>query len=248
MVFQSTREPAQGRLLLLTAVLFVSYVCVAIPLPIVPVYVTGPLALNNVWAGLAVGIAFFATIVTRGYAGSLSDRRGAKVAAGLGLAFYAAGAATSLVAGLLSHVPAVALLVLLAARLVLGVGESLVGVGVITWGVGIVGLSRSARVLALIGAAIYGALAVGGPTGLALLGQFGFAGAMAVSALLPCLGLLAIWPMAGIVRRPDAERPSFRSVVGKIWWYGMMVCLQGIGFASIGWRSDRLRSKRSAKS
>ena len=234
MVFQSTREPAQGRLLLLTAVLFVSYVCVAIPLPIAPVYVTGPLALNNVWAGLAVGIAFFATIVTRGYAGSLSDRRGAKVAVGLGLAFYAAGSVTSLVAGLLSHMPAMALLVLLAARLVLGVGESLVGVGVITWGVGIVGPSRSARVLALIGAAIYGALAVGGPLGLALLGRFGFAGAMAVSALLPCLGLLAIWPMAGIVRHPDAERPPFRSVVGKIWWYGVIVCLQGIGFASIG--------------
>ena len=85
MAFQSTRDPAQGRLLLLTAVLFVSYLCVAMPLPIVPVYVTEWLGLSNVWAGLGVGIAFFATVVTRGYAGSLADRIGAKVALARGL-------------------------------------------------------------------------------------------------------------------------------------------------------------------
>jgi MFS family permease len=234
MVVRSTRDPAQHRLLLLTAVLFVSYVCVAIPLPIVPVYVTERLGLSNVWAGLGVGIAFFATVLTRGYAGSLSDRRGAKLAVGLGLAFYVAGALTGLAAGLLSPMPMMAFLVLLAGRLLLGLGESLVGVGVISWGVGIVGPNRSARVLALIGAAIYGALAVGGPIGLALLRRFGFASAMGVSALLPCLGLLAIWPMAGITAHPDAERPPFRIVVGKIWWHGTIVCLQGIGFAAIG--------------
>jgi MFS family permease len=234
MAFQSTRDPAQGRLLLLTAILFISYLCVAMPLPIVPVYVTEQLGLGNVWAGLGVGVAFFATIVTRGYAGSLSDRGGAKVALARGLAFYTAGALTSLVAGLLFHVPMTAFLVLLAGRLLLGLGESLVGVGVIAWGVGLVGPAGSSRVLALIGIAIYGAFAVGGPIGLALFDRFGFAGAMGISAVLPCLGLLAIWPMAGIAAHPDAERPSFWSVIGKIWWQGFIVCLHGIGFAAIG--------------
>jgi MFS family permease len=234
MAFQSTRDPAQGRLLLLTAVLFVSYLCVAVPLPIVPVYVTGRLGLGNVCAGLGVGIAFFATIVTRGYAGSLSDRTGAKVALARGLVFYVTGALMSLVAGLLFHVPLTAFLVLLAGRLLLGLGESLVGVGVIAWGVGLVGPARSSRVLALIGTAIYGALAVGGPIGLALLHQFGFAGAMAISAVLPCLGLLAICAMAGVAAHPGVERPSFWSVIGKIWWHGSIVGLQGIGFAAIG--------------
>jgi MFS family permease len=116
MAFQSTRDPAAHRLLLLTAILFISYLCVAMPLPIVPVYVTERLGLGNVWAGLGVGIGFFATIVTRGYAGSLSDRSGAKVALARGLAFYVAGALTSSVAGLLFHVPLIAFLVLLAGR------------------------------------------------------------------------------------------------------------------------------------
>jgi MFS family permease len=234
MSFQSTRDPAQARLLLLTAILFVSYVCVAMPLPIIPVYVTDLLGLSNVWAGLGVGIGFFATIITRGYAGGLSDRRGAKIALGRGLVFYVAGALTSMAAGLLSHAPLTAFLVLLAGRLLLGLGESLVGVGVIAWGVSLVGPARSARVLALIGSAIYGAFAVGAPIGLALLDRFGFAGAMAISAALPCFGLLAIWPIAGVAARPDAERPSFWSVIGKIWWHGSIVCLQGIGFAAIG--------------
>jgi MFS family permease len=234
MAFPSKSGSTQGRLLLLTAILFVSYLCVAMPLPIVPVYVTGRLGLGNAWAGLAVGIAFFATIITRGYAGKLSDRRGAKVALGRGLVFYAAGALIALLAGLLHGAPVTAFTVLLAGRLLLGLGESLVGVGVIAWGVGLVGPAQSARVLALIGAAIYGAFAVGGPIGLALFDRFGFAGAMAVSAVLPGLGVLAIRPLAGVAAHPDAARPSFWTVIGRIWWHGFVVCLQGIGFAAIG--------------
>lgn len=108
MVFNSSRDPAQSRLLLLTAILFVSYLCVAIPLPVIPVFVTETLGFSNVLAGLGVGIAFLSTIATRGHAGSLSDRRGAKVAVMRGFAFYGAGALTSLMAGLLPHSPWVA--------------------------------------------------------------------------------------------------------------------------------------------
>jgi MFS family permease len=151
-----------------------------------------------------------------------------------GLVFYIAGALASWLAGLLFHTPLTAFLVLLAGRLLLGLGESLVGVGVIAWGVSLAGPARSARALALIGAAIYGALAVGGPIGLVLFERFGFAGATAISALLPCLGLLAIWPMAGIAAQPGIERPSFSIVIGKIGWQGSIVGLQGIGFAAIG--------------
>jgi MFS family permease len=234
MASPSTRDSGQPRLWLLTAVLFVSYLCVAIPLPIVPIFVTGRLGLSNVWAGLAVGIAFLSTIVTRGHAGALSDRLGAKVAVARGLAFYAAGALISLIAGLPPLTPVAAYLILLVGRLLLGLGESLVGVGIIAWGIGIVGPARSGKVLALIGAAIYGALAVGGPIGLVLLDLIGFAGAMTVSALLPCLGLLAIWPICGIAPFAGAERPSFLSVISQIWQHGLIIFLQGVGFAAIG--------------
>ncbi|HBK45929.1 MAG TPA: arabinose transporter [Xanthomonadaceae bacterium] len=235
MSFASLRDPAQKRLLLLTVILFGSYLCVAIPLPVLPLQVTQVLGLGNGWAGLAVGIAFLATVVTRGYAGNLSDHRGAKPAVVRGLALYVAGGLLASVSGLPALAPATAFPVLLAGRLLLGLGESLVGVGVIAWGVGIVGPAHSGKVLALIGTAIYAALAVGGPMGLALLERLGFAGTMAVSALLPCLGLLAIARVEGIAPHPrPAVRPSLWSVAGKVWPYGTVVCLQGIGFAAIG--------------
>ncbi|MCS0495537.1 arabinose transporter [Ancylobacter sp. MQZ15Z-1] len=234
MPFQSIRDPAQARLLLLTFILFLSYLCVGMALPVVPVFVTRQLGLDNVWAGLGVGIAFLATILTRGYAGELADRRGARLAAARGLGFYVAGALTSLGAGLLTPAPWTAFAILLAGRLLLGLGESLVAVGVIAWGIGLVGPARSGRVLALIGAAIYGALALGGPVGLVLLDRFGFSGAMAASAVLPCLGLAAIARLPGVATVPAGARPSFWSVVGRIWPHGAIVCLQGIGFAAIG--------------
>ena len=234
MAFQSTPDPARGRLLLLSAILFISYLCIGISFPIVPLYVSGQLRLGNVLAGLGVGIAFLATILTRGYAGGLSDHRGAKVAVTRGLAFYVVGALTALGAGVLADMPLLSFLLLILGRLAFGLGESLVAVGIIAWGIGVVGPARSGRVLALVGAAIYGALAVGGPIGLALFSRFGFAGTMAISAVLPFLGLVAIWRVPGVAPHPGAQRPPFWTVVGKVWLHGAVVCFQGIGFAAIG--------------
>ncbi|WP_118134102.1 arabinose transporter [Oceanicella sp. SM1341] len=226
--------PAQGRLWLLTFILFVSYLCVAMSLPVVPLFVTGALGFNNALAGLAVGIVFLATILSRGRAGSLSDRRGARGAARLGLGCYIAGALVSLLAGLLPAAPAGAFAVLAAGRLLIGLGESLVGVGVVAWGIGLVGPERAGRVLALVGAALYGGFALGGPLGLWLYGALGFAGTMAVAAVLPLAGLFAMALVPGVPAVPDAARPSFWSLMGTIRTHGAIVCAQGIGFAAIG--------------
>lgn len=225
---------AEARLRLLVAILFLSYLCVAMALPVVPVFVSHDLGFSNSLAGLGVGVAFLSTILSRGRAGLVADRLGAKVSVGRGLAFYLVGALVSLVAGWPGLAPQTAFGVLLAGRLLLGVGESLCAVGVIGWGIGLVGPQRSGKVLALVGAALYGALAVGGPVGLFLLGRLGFAGVMAVGAVLPALGLLAIWRVEGVAPHPATDRPSFAAVIGQIWWHGAIVCLQGIGFAALG--------------
>ena len=234
MTSSSSKDPANGQLALLTAVLFISYLCVAVPLPVVPVFVTAQLGLSNLFAGLGVGIAFLATIASRGVVGTLTDRRGAQIAARRGLMLYAAGALVALTAGLLAATPWIAFAVLLAGRLLVGLGESLITVSVVSWGVGIVGPARSSRVLALMGAAMYGALAVGGPIGVILFDHVGFAATMAVAAVLPCIGWLMTLLLPAVAAHPDAARPSFLSIVGRIWWHGAIVGLQGIGFAAIG--------------
>lgn len=234
MASRPTSAPAEGRLYLLTFVLFLSYLAVGMALPVVPVFVTRQLGLDNVWAGLAVGLAFLSTILTRGPAGILVDRRGGKAGVRRGLVYYGAGLVASAAAGLIPNAPWTAFAVLLAGRLVIGLGESLVAVGIITWGIGVVGPARSGRVLAFVGAAIYGALAVGGPVGLVLVDRIGFAGTMAAGLVLPALGLLAIAVLPGIAPQSAAPRPSFWRVIGRIWAHGAIVCLQGIGFATIG--------------
>lgn len=234
MAFQISRDPQQARLLLLTAILFVSYLCVAIALPVVPIYVKGTLGLSNGWAGFGVGVAFFATIVSRGFAGGLADSRGAKLSVQRGLGFYIVGALVSLASGFVISAPLAAYIVLIAGRLVIGLGESLAAVGIISWGIGIVGPARSGKVLALVGAAIYGALGLGGPVGLLLLDHVGFAGTMAVSAVLPLLGMAAIATIPAVAPHPGRERPALRRVIGKIWLHGLIVCMQGMGFAAIG--------------
>ena len=58
------RAAPPARLVLLAAILLISYLCVALSLPVVPVFVTGSLGLGNALAGLAVGVAFLSTILT----------------------------------------------------------------------------------------------------------------------------------------------------------------------------------------
>ena len=221
-------------LLPLTAILFLSYLCVGLSLTSVSLQVTRHLGLANAWSGLAVGIAFVATVLTRGVAGRISDQRGPKVAATRGLAIYVAGLGIAALAGLPSFGPVAAIALLLAGRVVLGLGESLVTVGVVAWGIGLVGAQQSGRVLAWVGAALYGAVAAGGPLGVLLFYKLGFAGAMATAAALPALGLLAAARVRGVAPLAGAARPSIWRVVGRVGRHGAIVCLQGIGFAAIG--------------
>ena len=66
------------RVVWLTLALFLAYLCVAMSLPVTSLYVTIQLGFGNALAGLAVGVAFASTILTRGLAGRLADRRGGK--------------------------------------------------------------------------------------------------------------------------------------------------------------------------
>ncbi|WP_222356314.1 hypothetical protein [Rhizobium leguminosarum] len=72
--------PGYPRVVILTIALFLSYLTVAMALPAIPVHVVECLDLDNTWGGLAVGIAFLSTILTRGHAGAWTDRVGGKLA------------------------------------------------------------------------------------------------------------------------------------------------------------------------
>jgi MFS family permease len=221
------------RVLALTVALFLSYLTVAMALPAVPVHVVHGLGLGNAWGGLAVGIAFLSTILTRGWAGAWSDRIGGKLAMQRGLLLYAVAGLVCVLAGWSGLSTTGSYAALIIGRLLLGLGESVAMVGMVAWAIGLMGQGRSGQVISLVGMGIYGAFAAGGPLGLLLLDRLGFAGLMAVCTALPLVGMIAIHWIPAVA--PHAgKRESFWKIIGRIWKPGAAVGLQGVGFAGLG--------------
>jgi MFS family permease len=226
-------DPAYRRVLILAGSLFLSYLAIAMSLPTVSIYVVRDFHLSNAFGGLAVGVPFLSTILTRGMAGGSSDRVGGKVAMQRGLVIYMVANAICLLAALPGLPVPAAYAILIVGRLLLGLGESYGLVGMVSWAIGLAGHARSGRVISLVGAGMYGAFAVGGPLGLFLLSRLGFGGLMAICVVLPVVGILITYPLPPVL--PVAgRRESFLRIVGSIWREGAAVGLQGVGFAALG--------------
>ena len=221
-----------ARLLPLDISVFLVYLTVGAPLPVIPLFVHDRLGFDPIVVGIVIGAQAAATLLARPLAGGVADRRGTRAA-------VICGALISVLAGLFYYLstwlefsPAAGLAAIIAGRLALGLGDSLFLTGAMAWGVQLGGPKNAGKGLMSVGIALYAAMAIGAPMGLAMFQSSGFALLalfVAATPIIACLIALRL-PAQPLVAGP---RIPLREVFGRIWRPGAGVALSGVGFAVI---------------
>src|SRR5271166_6328506 len=123
-------DPTLWHILSFVFFTFIVYLSIGLPLAVLPPYVHFRMGFSAALAGLVISIQYIATLLSRPWAGRISDTAGAKVSVLWGMgACTASGVLLMVAAALHRNPPWLAVVCLLASRLVLGVGESLGSTG-----------------------------------------------------------------------------------------------------------------------
>ena len=211
---------------------FASYMTIGLPLAVLPGYVHDVMGYSAFWAGLVISLQYFATLLSRPYAGKYADILGPKKIVIFGLCGCFLSGASYMLAAFGSAWPLVSLILLCLGRVILGIGQSFAGTGSTLWGVGVVGSLHIGRVISWNGIVTYGAMAMGAPLGVLFYHLGGLellAGIIMAVALIA--GLLAL-PRPGVKASKGKPLP-FRAVLGRVWPYGMALALASAGFGVI---------------
>jgi MFS family permease len=205
------RDESSRRALVASSGVFVcallAFIAIGAALPVLPVYVRGPLHSSNLAVGVVVGAFSVTSVFCRPLAGRLADSRGRRL--------VLVGGALAMSLGGLLYLFATSVGTLLVARLVVGVGEGSLYTAGATWAVDLAPPGRQGLALGLFGLAVWGGLSLGPLAGELLHSSLGYDAVWALTAALPFAGaLIALClPEPAAARRRQIGRASCRERV-----------------------------------
>ena len=201
-------RPASG----VIAALFFGYLAVGLPLPVIPLFIHGHLGFSNLVVGLVIGVQFLATVLTRGYAGRVTDQQGGKRSALQGATLSTLAGALYLVASATDMSPTTSLCLVIAGRLMAGFGESQFVTGCVSWSIASVGPQRAGMSMSWTGIAMFAALSIGAPIGMALYQHYSLAVAMMACIASPVIAALIALGSVSYISPGSSRLPFYRVV------------------------------------
>ncbi|NER63103.1 MFS transporter [Pseudomonas sp. MAFF212427] len=225
-------EPVTRQILSIVFYTFIAFLCIGLPIAVLPSHVHDTLGFSAVIAGFTIGLQYLATLLSRPMAGRVADSLGTKRAIIYGLLGIGFSGLLTWASALLINLPALSLMVLLVARVALGVAQGLIGVGTLSWGIGQVGAEHTARVISWNGIASYGAIAIGAPLGVIVAAELNFATLGLSLCVMAVLALLVIRnkPSVPVVR---GERLPFWAAFARVAPCGVGLTLASIGYGTL---------------
>src|ERR1700678_1987471 len=221
-------RPAPG----IIAALFCGYLAVGLPLPVLPLFIHDKLGFSTLVVGLVIGVQFLATVLTRGYAGRVTDSHGGKRSALQGAVVCALAGLLYLAAAEPRLPPAASLAVVVIGRLTAGFGEAQLVPGCVSWSIASVGPQRAGMSMSWTGIAMFAALAIGAPVGMTLYQAYGLEAALIACIVAPLIALVIVLGATSCAS-PAGQRLPFYRVVGQIWREGLCLMLQGVGLSGL---------------
>jgi MFS family permease len=213
---------------------FAGILATAMMLPVIPRHVHDALGQGTTMVGVVMGSQFVTAFLGRLWAGRIADARGPRRVAVVGLLAACSTGVVYFLSTLFDDQSRVALTLVIVARLLTGVADSFLVTSVLAWAMARLGSAHTGKVLGWVGVAIFTAIGVGSPFGVALHSRFGFEGVAIAAMLIPLL------PLAGFMlmheERPGAHaRTSFFGVIGaiKLPGFGLTLCTSAYAMITI---------------
>jgi len=200
--------------LLTPAFLAVSFAALAyfvadgMALPIYPTYVHGPLLADDVALGMVFGAFSVTALVLRPWAGATADRVGRRPLLIGGAALFAVG--------MLGHLVAFTVPLLIVTRLVLGAAEAFFFVAALTVVSDLSPEDRRGEALSYASLSIYGGVALGPLIGELVLGEDRFAAAWLAAAAMAGVATLLAWRVPET--RPEQSEAEIVAAASVLGW------------------------------